>query len=68
MGVGIRVWGEHRVPERNRDCRVRLEERPEVSVRTGTKGWVGPMKEPSVGGWGGAGLNQMGTQGGDEAP
>ena len=24
-------------------------------VRTGTKGWVGPMKAPSVGGWGGEG-------------
>lgn len=31
---------------------MRLDERPEISVRTGTQGWVGPMKEPSVGGQG----------------
>lgn len=29
--MGIRVRGEHRVPEMNRDSRERLDERPEIS-------------------------------------
>ena len=69
--MGVRVQGEHRVQERNRDSGVGLNEESEISVRTGM-GWD-PTKEPSGGEadgarWG-AGLNQkMGTQGRDEAP
>lgn len=40
MRVRVRVWGEHRAQEKNRVSRVRLDERPEISVRTGTWGWV----------------------------
>lgn len=69
--MGVRLQGEHRARERNRDSGVGLNEGSEISVRTGM-GW-GPMKEPSGGEADrarcGAGLNQkMGTQGRDDAP
>lgn len=49
MRVRVRVRGQHRAQEKNRDSRVRLDERPEISVRTGTQGWVRAHEELSGG-------------------